>query len=399
MECHGISRGRMGQGGAAIGEMKPGTIKSSAVANGTMKSGLPPPGHMASLQALRAIACLMVVLYHALQLGLGEAAIAAWPNLSAGVDVFFVLSGFVMAQSCANGAAMPRAAADFLRARLLRILPLYWGLTLLKLALLAARPGLARHTHPTPWNILASLAFIPARDAHGAIRPVLAVGWTLNFEMAFYLMISATLACGLRPGRIMPPLLIGLSVIGLWRQPDWPAPASLLHGFLAEFAAGMLLHGAWQGAARGRGIGLPAHWLGAAALLALLALPMGGALGAQARPLLWGGPAALLLLACLLHHAQHRHVPAALRVLGDASYAIYLLHGFVVPVITPAQHGPAGATAGLLALLGAAISLPFGIMLDRHVERPARRWLSARLMPPAASGQRPAAPQARARDG
>ncbi len=313
--------------------------------------------HLATLQALRALACLLVVLYHAQQVQFGEAAIAAWPNLSAGVDIFFVLSGFVMAMATKDMAANRHAAIAFWRSRAARIVPLYWGLTLVKLATMRALPQAAAHTHPTAWSIFASFAFIPARDGLGVVRPVLAVGWTLNFEFFFYTLIALALAAGRTPARVVVPVLIGLGMAGFWREPTWPAVASLANGLVVEFAIGMAVFALWQRGALAR---LPGAALLLLGLAAVLMLPLAG----PWRGLVWGSAAGVMLAGALALDGRAR-VPTVLVTLGDASYAIYLLHGFAIPVLGP--------------LVGALVSLPAGIALDRFIDRPARRFITRQM--------------------
>jgi peptidoglycan/LPS O-acetylase OafA/YrhL len=306
---------------------------------------------MQNLQGLRAGACLLVVIYHALQYGVGEGFIARWPNASAGIDVFFVLSGFVMSLSVADLPPCRQTAQKFLTARLMRIVPLYWALTAAKLLTMAVLPNAAPHTHPTLANIVASFLFVPWPDAQNQIRPVLAVGWTLNTEMFFYALIAASLAVKCQPLRIVPPLLLLGACAGLWHTATWPAPLSLLHGYLAEFALGMAVYALWH---KQKLQNLPAPIIALAGAIALLVLPHAGA----ARCLVWGLPAALLLMAALARDDAHKKLPRIILVLGDASYAIYLLHGFLVPSLGP--------------IFGAVLSLPAGILLDRFIDRPLR---------------------------
>ena len=312
--------------------------------------------HLPTLQGLRALACLLVVLYHAQQVQFGEAAIAAWPNLSAGVDIFFVLSGFVMALATKDMVPNRRTAMAFWRSRAARIVPLYWGLTLVKLATMRALPHAAAHTHPNAVNILASFAFIPARDAAGVVRPVLAVGWTLNFEFFFYTLIAVALAAGRAPARVVPPVLIGLGMAGFWREPTWPAIASLANGLMVEFAIGMAVFALWQ---RGTITRLPGAALLLLGFAAVLMLPLAG----PWRGLVWGGAAGVMLAGALALDGRVR-VPAMIVTLGDASYAIYLLHGFVMPVFGP--------------VMGAVISVPAGVLLDRYIDRPVLRFIMRR---------------------
>src|SRR5271168_1999681 len=192
------------------------------------------------VQALRAAACLLVVIYHARLAAGGANTIRSWPNGAAGVDLFFVISGYVMVASSTELMARPDGWRVFLARRLRRIVPLYWLLTAAKLAVTELVPALTPHTRPTWWNVCASLAFIPARDAAGFIRPVLPVGWSLNFELFFYALFAVALALRLSP-LWLTPVLAGVAAAGSFYTPTWPAPLILANGMVLEFAAGVAL--------------------------------------------------------------------------------------------------------------------------------------------------------------
>jgi exopolysaccharide production protein ExoZ len=131
-----------------------------------------------SIQYLRAFAALSVLLFHITQRGSHGVTVGA-----AGVDVFFVISGFIMATITNARVITP---FEFLRDRLVRIAPAYWIVTLF-LVLLAAAVPLSFPTFTAPaYHLLFSLAFIPHTDPLGGSFPVLVPSWTLNYEMFFY---------------------------------------------------------------------------------------------------------------------------------------------------------------------------------------------------------------------
>src|ERR1700735_5026340 len=138
------------------------------------------------LQALRAVAAWLVIVDHTLleitqnQSGNSVTHIA-WTLGSAGVDVFFVISGFIMVHICWENFGRWAAAVDFLRRRVIRIVPLYWLATL---AALAYHRVSATHGAHAGWSeLLYSLAFIPYADDEGFWSPILPQGWTLSYEM------------------------------------------------------------------------------------------------------------------------------------------------------------------------------------------------------------------------
>ncbi len=356
-------------------------------------------GHVArqwrSVQVLRGVAALMVVAYHALEQWRDARATpplpaawvpgsskysGAWPNGAAGVDLFFVISGVVMIAASASLVGRPDGWRVFLRRRVERVAPLYWLATTAKLALALAVPSLARHTRPDWANSVCSYLFLPAVNAAGETRPVLPVGWTLSFEMLFYLVFAAGLALRPRDGlrgvvlRAVLPTLAALPLVGLARAPGWPAVTVLADPLVLEFGAGAVL-GLWLlrpparepgGCAGTAGLVL----LAAAAALALFGLPAGTPWW---RALDWGGPATLLVAASLAVERRAAVVwPRPLLRLGDASYAIYLTHGFVLGGLA-ALHLHA---AWMLLMAAMALSTLAGLAVHHVVERPVTAWLA-----------------------
>jgi peptidoglycan/LPS O-acetylase OafA/YrhL len=312
-----------------------------------------------TVQALRAVACGLVVIYHAMNYPPRTA--ENWPNGAAGVDLFFAISGYVMMVSSQRLRAAPDGPRRFLAQRARRIVPLYWLCTAAKLACVALVPTQAAHTRPNFWSLAASLMFIPARDRLGSIRPVLPVGWTLNFEALFYILLALALAARVHPLWISP-VLMALATAGFWRDPAWPAPLFWANGLVLEFAAGMAL-GCWQWRIPPRA----APWLMAAAAALLLALPSAG----PWRFLFWGAPAAAILAACLaLEPSVGGRLPAWLLAVGDASYAIYLVHPLIVPAL--ARHGALAAASSVPLSLGA------GLLVHRWLDAPLQRRLAGR---------------------
>ena len=136
-----------------------------------------------NVQALRGFAALLVVFGHT------EFALPGMrPFGTFGVDIFFCISGFIMAM------IVDRNPEKFLLRRLIRILPLYWTATLGVWLLAVVKPQWMMHTTPNWRDLLLSLLFIPFYKGGGVDpRPVLFVGWTLNFEMYFYVVLAVCL--------------------------------------------------------------------------------------------------------------------------------------------------------------------------------------------------------------
>jgi peptidoglycan/LPS O-acetylase OafA/YrhL len=138
-----------------------------------------------NLHLLRVIAALGVVYFHTTSTaGLK----LDWDVGSRGVDVFFVISGFIIAYI---GSGKPE---HFFRRRLIRIVPFYWAATLCVFAVAAVAPHIFRTTTANVPHLLSSLAFIPRLNTTtGEMMPTLLLGWSLNFEMFFYVLFALSL--------------------------------------------------------------------------------------------------------------------------------------------------------------------------------------------------------------
>src|SRR5215467_2504234 len=150
-----------------------------------------------AIQFLRALAAAAVVAFHVRFDFVNNVSppgfLPAAFNLgAAGVDLFFVISGFVMVYSSESLFGRPNAPATFLLRRIVRIVPLYWLMTSVMLAYVLAR-GFGP-SDASPQLALASYFFIPYRRPSGAMDPLYGIGWTLNYEMFFYVVFAVAMA-------------------------------------------------------------------------------------------------------------------------------------------------------------------------------------------------------------
>ena len=301
-------------------------------------------------------------------------AVAKFFPWDAGVDIFFVISGFVIVHASAPLFAARRGWLTFIHHRLARIVPLYWIMTAAFLAVLAAQRGAIHGDIGGPGYIAASFLFIPWPRPDGVMQPAFGLGWTLNYEMFFYLVFAPFVrrrrgAAG--GGAVV--LLAGFVALWLVRPfhnlqlAYWSSPIIL------EFCAGMLLAQAYA-----TGFRLP---LAARTVLALIALAVLHvfAAGTTLRPLGFGVPALLLVSCCVLAPP----LPAfgfarGLVVLGDASYAMYLVHPFIMRALTVSWHKfhAHGAFAvPIYVLAGLATAQLCALGLNRLLERKLTRLL------------------------
>ncbi len=260
-----------------------------------------------SVQVLRALAACAVVFLHAFPDVHGPVGNAGFG--AAGVDLFFVISGFIMA-SVAQG----RTASQFLRDRLWRIYPLWWIAVLPWLFFLPRGPAFIASS-VTLWPIYGGSYFVPQ----------LLVGWTLSFELLFY--CGVTLALATRSA--VPLIFYAMCLAGALTT-----SSALLHFIGSPMALEFLLGVIVAHLPRRLALGLliPA----AIAMLAATA-PETGAIAialdpssAILRVAEWGVPAALILWGALSLEPLFEHRLFDLPVkIGDASYSIYLFHPLI----------------------------------------------------------------------
>jgi len=286
-----------------------------------------------TVQALRAIAALLVVVYHAFDMWALRMDPSApgikWVNGAAGVDIFFVISGFVMVVASRRLAPQPRAWRTFMQHRIVRILPLYWLLTTAKLILVFFLADLALRSSLDLDYVVGSYLFLPVVDGAGHFRPLLPVGWTLTYEFVFYLLFALALALRVDVVRVLVPGLGLFVVVAVFRREGWPPWTILFDTIVVEFIFGVVLArlvlSGWR---------LPeavAAIFVVAGFALILVVPEGPQ---NLRTLTWGLPAlAIVAGAVSLEKRAATMLPRRLLALGDASYSIYLTHGFVVPVI------------------------------------------------------------------
>ncbi|MDW6022601.1 acyltransferase [Mesorhizobium sp. BAC0120] len=273
------------------------------------------------IQYLRACAALAVVAFHAAERTGGHFAIGA-----AGVDVFFVVSGFIMWVISETRRTTP---AQFLRERVQRIVPIYWAAT--GVMIVGALAGLFPNLKLTLAHVLESLFFVPHRSpSNGEIWPILIQGWTLNYEMFFYVIFAGALF--LPPKARLAALtatFILLVASGLLVDGGNDVVLTYTDPIILEFLLGALIAKLWLA---GR-MPQPMTGLGLIAV-ALLGFAIVGTTHIGFGPLVFGPLAAALVVGTLaLEKAGAFGRIAPLTYLGDSSYSIYLWHTLAISVV------------------------------------------------------------------
>lgn len=324
-----------------------------------------------SVQALRALAAWTVVCHHFMQIFFDFKARGPIGQMfidkgAVGVDIFFVISGLVIFLST-EGKALP--PGKFLLYRLFRIVPAYWFYTLLMALLVVfAQPVLPDQT--VDWShFLLSLLFVPSENPGGyGIYPTLNVGWTLNYEMLFYVLFAWALLFRLQVRLLVVAALL-FAVCQAWTGYGWVSQfyrSDIVYEFLLGIAIGMLHRRGWIRP----GLWLPLVGISGALLMIYHSPP-------QPRFLVWGLPSAVLVMACMALERFFEH-NRTLKLLGDCSYSVYLMHVLVLSAggFIAQRYGVNPYVMFVLCVLAIAVG---SWASYQWVEKSSYRWLKQRV--------------------
>jgi exopolysaccharide production protein ExoZ len=346
------------------------------------------PAPLQSIQILRALAATLVVVGHSLYDSgyiaerTGRLTIdLPYFDWGFGVDVFFVISGFIMIYTSADSFASSGAASTFLKRRFVRIAPLYWLMTIALIAVSIFAPKFLNVQIENWRSIIASFLFIPDIRGNGEVRPILAAGWTLNYEMFFYAIFACCLALPLRRGVLcLTGFFVVIAVLGALVSLPGIALPFWTDSIILEFVIGVLI-----GLACLSGRRVPAS---AAVMLTVIAVVAAIALGP-----LWGWnrmlprfvyaglPAGLLVAAAAMGPglSPTRFVMPLVAV-GDASYSLYLTHPFVLRPFRNFWMVLDGGSLplGLYVITCVLVGIAGAIAIYRLIERPLTSYLQRR---------------------
>ncbi|WLP57107.1 acyltransferase family protein [Agrobacterium fabrum] len=330
-----------------------------------------------NLQALRAVAAFLVFFHHFLpyvdRLFPGA---KVYEFGAAGVDIFFVLSGFIMVLTTFG---KDRDPAKFFLNRIIRIVPIYWIMTLaiVALFLIGFRPiGVIDLQLSYIWK---SLFFIPF-TRNGLWEPILSVGWTLNFEIFFYSLFALLLFVpnfGMRIA-LLVTILICLASSGIILAKN-PYLEYYTNPVILDFAIGAAF-GAFYVTRResSPSVNPTISWT-LIAIGALLIAVTGNGLGLSysnniLRPMTWGLAGLMLISGCIF--LEENGLVARNRLiihLGNASYSIYLVHNLMIQVSEKAVglfFTPGLVALGIMALCALALTTIFGLASYKFIEYP-----------------------------
>jgi len=346
---------------------------------------------MDSLQALRGVAAMLVIMFHAQVAADGLAATLHIPEASmnnfynlrwlgaSGVDIFFVISGFIMVYIAGNEFGKKWASADFLIRRVIRVVPIYWMYTTSMVYMQLAIPSMFNQLTLNWWHVAASYLFIPY-DAGGKWGqfPVIYVGWSLSYEMYFYLMFSMLLMLHRRfflPAMMF--ILCGPYVLSIVAEkPSSLAGIFLSDELLIEFFFGCII-AKWYSRSNPTSTNVAAFALLVGVLFLVASIFLDNELP---RILKWGAPSALIVFGTVgLDRYGSIRVPVLLKRLGDSSYSLYLTQVISLPILGRILQQLGFVRDGSLTILIAvltvlaAISGYFAFMV---IERPVTNALS-----------------------
>jgi len=352
-------------------------------------SAIPVPrrrGELLGIQYLRGLAAMMVVVFHLKSQFERMGYAGGWPGgLSSGVDIFFVISGFIMLVTTAG---KPISPLDFWWRRIVRIVPLYWLVTAFMTAVMLAAPRLLQTGAYDGWHLLSSYLFIPAQHpVQHSMEPLVTPGWTLNYEMFFYLIFGLFL---LAPQRLRFMGTVGTIALLVGVGAALAPARETVLGFytdtiMLEFAFGMALgQVALRDALYGR---MPAAigWALLAIGLLLLVVPLIPFPPSTPRAFSRGLFATAVVAGVLILEARVcvREMPL-LRALGNASYSIYLTQIVTTSALSQAwrrlglHEGPAGLVG--FAVIDIVLCAVVGWLCYRFLERRLTRLFRPRGM-------------------
>ncbi|QQC65936.1 acyltransferase family protein [Paraburkholderia ginsengisoli] len=343
-------------------------------------------GALKTLQAGRGVAALLVVLFHLNGAVFGRPKYLPqkfWQGFSfghAGVAYFFVLSGFIIFYIHASDVGVPHRLTDFVRKRFIRIYPVYWIVLALTLPVYLLAPSLGTGNELHWPNLLTDIGLLPTK-----YMPSLIVAWTLKHEVLFYIVFALMVLS--RPlGMLVAAIgLMGslcfLSGIVPYTLENGASEAPFLSMVFSPLHVLFLIGGLSAWVVQKYTVSLPAFWAAAGSILFVgigmyECYPMGG----HETPVLntlYGVASAFAIVGFIeLERSRRLVVPNILCLVGDASYAIYLVHFPLLSLgakILFAAHVPSIAPKSLIFSGLFCVAVCAGIIFHLAVEKPLLR--------------------------
>lgn len=322
------------------------------------------------LQALRFIAASSVVLHHSLWYAHErlDPSVVVW-GIGA-VQLFFAISGFLVVVATRAVQNHPEGWKYFLVRRGIRIFPMYWIATTIKLLALIAVPSVVLHAELNWGNVALSYALLPSVNIDGSISPLLGVAWTLLYESFFALIFGIALLIGRRPVLITGVLLSVFALSSLLRPQGYGPFLVYFDPVLLYYLMGIVI-GSFT---RSRNV---KHFIaGMAWVYALQIITQFGRVDLLIRITVI---TCLLLAVVTFERWLDTRIPHFFVGLGDGAYSLYLFHPLIAPAV-PTLFAAIGFTNGYTAVaLSMLIAISGSVLVYRVVERPITRFLQEKL--------------------
>ncbi|MCP3017948.1 acyltransferase family protein [Cupriavidus basilensis] len=346
---------------------------------------------LTSVQHLRGVAAVLVVMSHAIGALLAHnwagpvsTALVGWGRV--GVDIFFVISGFVMVLTTAEKPQGAATAIDFVKARAIRIAPLYWILTTLMVLFLLLAPGLFGSNKFDWQHAIASYLFLPSTNRFtGSWMPVLPPGWTLTYEALFYAVFASLLLLPKR-SMIVPSaaiFFVALSLASLLPISVNQAFTTITDPIMLEFVFGCII-----GLLYTMRVKVPTLVSALAVAVGSIGILMtiGSDFQEFRRTAFMGVPSAFLVAGAVFLERNGWWLRlSVLCSIGDSSYSLYLGHVFALPLIIKILltiGAKAHLPGDLACVIMVASSVIAGYLLYLFLERPLTRKTQAWLKRP-----------------
>lgn len=330
---------------------------------------------LVSVQYLRACAAIMVVYYHIFSSSVAERWSGGRDAGQIGVDIFFVISGFIMWISTGH---QRNNAVKFLRRRAIRVYPMWWLALTVWIVSRLVIPDRLHNADVTLHSVITSYLLIPHFHTvfSGRIWPILVPGWTLQLEIFFYLLFGLTLLIVGQMLRlaVIIAMLCALTIFGLVLAPQSALLSAYTSPLLLEFGTGILFAALLP-------VLQKTPWMAGAAAIAIGVIYVAVCYHSivdhgLARVLVLGIPAAFIFAGALVLEPVLSRSPRKLwLLLGDSSYSLYLIHPVAISaaaVIWKKLHLPSGDSIAVIGFLpfALALSLVIAVAMYKWIETP-----------------------------
>ena len=307
-----------------------------------------------NIQVLRFFAALSVMMVHLPLFGFG-----VW-----GVDFFFVISGFIMMY------ITDISSKFFFLKRLARIIPLYWILTILVFFLALTKPELLNNTTPNIEHLLKSLFFIPFDKNNIGHFPVLFLGWSLNYEILFYITFSFSLVVSKRYRAYVCSVILVLIFLtsSFFSSKDFILQV-YSESIILEFISGMFIYKFYILQKNSNHQYFMYYNILFIILLLLVSI---AAINFNLPRFFSYGTMGALVLFFFLFFIDDNFFPKIFILLGDASFAIYLVHPYIIQFFYKIlKINDSNIISNLLvSALSVALTLLVSILIYKYLEKP-----------------------------